>query len=119
MTREQKYAQALRALGIYQPAFDSAIHDLAILEREQRRTRLAWKATAEPGKAPSTLDKHYAMILEQGKRIDALRDSLGLTPKALRRIKYSLIREQPAASAAPAAPQKATVLELVRRRKDA
>ena len=116
MTREEKYIQALKALGIYQPAFDSTIHDLALLEREQARTRKAWKATAEPGSAPSSLDKHYAMILEQGKRIDALRDALGLTPKALRRIKYSLIQERPAA---PAAPAKLTVLELVRARKDA
>lgn len=116
MTREEKYVQALKALGIYQPAFDATIHDLAILEREQRRTRTAWKATAEPGSAPSPLDKHYAMILEQGKRIEALRDALGLTPKALRRIKYSLIQERPRE---PAAPVKPTVLELVRARKDA
>ena len=53
MTKEQKYADQLKDLGIYEPAFEPTIHQLAILEREQARTRKAWKKSADDG---STVD---------------------------------------------------------------
>lgn len=87
MTKEDKYKADLKSLGIWEPAFAPAVHELCILEREQSRTRKAWKATADPGQAPSPLDDHYAVILQQDKMIQSLRESLGLTPKALRRIR--------------------------------
>ena len=88
MTREQTYKQQMQELGIYDPAFDPAIHTLAVMERELQRTMKAWKATA-PGKnaAPSTEHKLYAVIQAQRKEILAHRDALGLTPKALRRLR--------------------------------
>ena len=43
LTKEQKYTETMKRLGIYDPAFDATIHQLAILEREQARTRKAWK----------------------------------------------------------------------------
>lgn len=94
MTKEEKYEAELKALGIWEPAFQSTVHDLAILEREQARTRKAWKETAEDGKSPSALDPHYAIILQQDKIIQSLREALGLTPKALRRIKASFGQQQ-------------------------
>ncbi|MBQ8109685.1 MAG: hypothetical protein IJ124_05965 [Clostridia bacterium] len=87
MTKEEKYTQQLKEMGIWEDAFAGTVHDLAILEREQARTRKAWKETAEDGGAPSPLDPHYLLILQQGRDIDRLRDALGLTPKALRKLK--------------------------------
>lgn len=92
MTKEDKYIEQLKEMGIWEEAFRGAVHDLAVLEREQSRTRTAWKKTAEDGKAPSPLDGHYQLILQQGREISRLREELGLTPKALRRIRGSLDR---------------------------
>ena len=115
MTKEEKYAQELRRLGIYEPAFDSTIHNLAILEREQARTRKAWKAAAaEENREPSTLDKHYEMILRQGKMIQDLKESLGLTPRGLRKIRNSFGKGETAKEEKPK-----TMLELVREKKRA
>lgn len=88
VTREQQYKAQMETLGTYDPAFDPAIHTLAVMERELQRTMKAWKATA-PGKnaAPSTEHKLYAVIQTQRKDILAHRDALGLTPKALRRLR--------------------------------
>lgn len=86
-TKEQKYANTMKRLGIYDPAFDSTIHQLAILEREQARTRKAWKKSAEGSEEPAMLDRLYAVILQQDKQILTLRESLGLTPKALKRFR--------------------------------
>lgn len=87
MTKEDKYRQEMIALGTWHTAFAPMIHDLAVLERELARTRAAWKRTAPPGQAPSSLDPHYQLIRQQCRDIMALRDALGLTPKALRKLK--------------------------------
>ena len=86
-TKEQIYEQQLRDIGIWDDAFRGAVHDLAVLEREQSRARKEWKKTAEDGEAPSMLDELYQLILQQGRDIAKLRDALGMTPKGLRRIK--------------------------------
>ena len=87
MTKEQKYADTMKRLGIYDPAFEPVIHQLAILEREQSRTRKAWKASSDAGQDPSMLDRLYAVILQQDKMLLTLRESLGLTPKGLKRFR--------------------------------
>ena len=84
MTREQKYVEQLMALGIYQPAFDPEIHTLAIMEREHQRT-----LKHEAG--DSTDSDLYPVIVQQRRDILAHRDALGLTPKALRRLKAGSI----------------------------
>ena len=86
-TKEQKYTETMKRLGIYDPAFDATIHQLAILEREQARTRKAWKASAAESEDPAMLDRLYAVILQQDKMILTLRETLGLTPKALKRFR--------------------------------
>ncbi len=97
MTKEQKYAAEMKRLGIYDPAFDQTIHQLAMLEREQSRTRKAWKIAmerelaGEEGKDP---DRIYAVILQQDKLIHTLRDSLGMTPKGLKRFRGSFGSEE-------------------------
>ena len=110
MTKEEKYTAQMKALGIWEPAFAATVHDLAILEREQARTRKAWKETAENGDAPSPLDPHYALILQQDRMIQALRESLGLTPKALRRIRSDFGQDNEDGEKK----KPATVLELIR-----
>ena len=61
-TREQIYTEQLRALGVYQPAFDPEIKTLAELERDLQRAKKAWRATTPDGVPPSPLDPHYAVI---------------------------------------------------------
>lgn len=111
-TKEQKYAKQLEAMGIWNEAFAGAVHDLAILEREQSRTRKAWAATAEDGQAPSPLDEHYQLILQQGRDILRLREALGLTPKSYRRLRGDQTPERPRDEKRDAP----TVLDLVRAR---
>ena len=86
-SKEAKYRRSMEALGTYHEAMEPLIHDLCTLERECARTRKAWKATAEPGKAPSPLDDLYDVIRAQQRDILQLRTALGLTPMALKRVK--------------------------------
>lgn len=112
-SKEHKYKTALESLGIYHPAMDPAIHDLASLERECARARKAWKATAESGQAPSPLDPHYALIRQQQRDILALRNALGLTPMGLRRIRGTGVESNKPVET----PKEPTVLDFVRARK--
>jgi len=88
--KEKEYAELLTALGVYSPAFNGTIHQMCILERELHRTRVAWKKTVPKGQAPSTSHELYEVILKQQRELLAYRDALGLTPKALRKLKGSL-----------------------------
>lgn len=87
MTREQKYTEQLKALGIYQEIFDPEIKTLARLERELTRAQKAWSATANPpGSAPSFTDPHYAVIQKLNTDILRHREALGMTPMAMRKL---------------------------------
>lgn len=83
MTREQKYAEQLRAIGLYQPAFDPEIHTLAMMERELQRLNKAWKADGSPVEDSDL----YAAIVTLRRDILSHRDALGLTPKGLHRLR--------------------------------
>ena len=87
MTKEEKVRGQMIALGTWNEAFTPMVHSLCVLERETSRIRDAWKRTAPPGKAPSAMDPHYALIRSNEREIAAMRDALGLTPRGLRRIK--------------------------------
>lgn len=91
--REQIYAEQLRALGIYDPAFDPEIKALASLEREWTMAKKAWSATVPEGCKPSFLDPHYAVIQNLRREILAHREALGLTPKSLRRLRGATATE--------------------------
>lgn len=84
--KEKIYADQLKSLGIYDPAFDGEIHQLCILERELSRARKQWKASATSGEAPSLSHPLYGVITQIQRDILAHRDALGLTPKALKRL---------------------------------
>lgn len=87
MAKEQVYIQQLQDLGVYDPAFDPAIHVLCIQERELSRAMKAWKATAAKDQAPLITDPLYQEIAKLRRDILARQDALGLTPKGLQRLR--------------------------------
>lgn len=87
MTREQIYKGQLQALGVYDPAFDPLIKDLAKAERRRTRAEKEWAKTAPPGGKPSFLDPHYLVVEALDRKIQGYRESMGLTPKALRKLR--------------------------------
>lgn len=93
MSKESQYKQQMQELGTYLPAYDEEIHMLAVMERELSRAMKAWKATAPDGKAPSVLNEHYGIIQSLRKDILSHRESLGLTPKGLQRLKRGIVSE--------------------------
>lgn len=115
MTREEKYIEQLKALGIWDEAFRPEVVELAQLEREKQRIQKAWSATVPRGCKPSFTDPLYQILCDKRREILAHRETLGLTPKSLRRLKgafYETVRvgelvEEPD-------PERGTVLELVR-----
>lgn len=96
-TREQTYKAQLQALGIYEPAFDPLIKELSQAERQRKRAQDEWSAKAkarakaegrDPTKAkPDFGDELWGVISDLDRRILAYRESMGLTPKSLRRLK--------------------------------
>lgn len=123
LSKETKYIEQLKELGIWDDAFRGTVHDLAVLEREQSRARKEWKATAEEGEAPSMLDELYQLILQQGRDIAKLREALGMTPKGLRRIRTARdeafrlsqqVGDEEKAAEEQTAAESATVLDFVR-----
>lgn len=98
MSKETQYADQLRSLGVYDPAFDGAIHVLCIQERELSRAMKAWKATAATGQSPSITEPIYAEISKLRRDILARQDALGLTPKGLQRLRKQMV---PAGDTAP------------------
>ena len=99
MAKEEIYKHQLQDLGVYDPAFDPAIHVLCIQERELSRAMKAWKATAAKDQAPLITDPLYQEISKLRRDILARQDALGLTPKGLQRL-----RKNAAPTSADAAP---------------
>ena len=91
MSREKDIQRQLAALGVYDPAFDPEIHTLCVMERELSRAMKAWKATApDKNTAPSVDDPVYDVICRMRRDILQHRDSLGLTPKGLQRLRRNI-----------------------------
>ena len=91
-SKEAIYRQQLESLGVYDEAFDPAIHVLCIQERELHRAMKVWAATApvrEDGKksAPLITEPIYQEISKLRRDILARQDALGLTPKGLQRLR--------------------------------
>lgn len=101
MSKEAIYIQQLQDLGVYDVAFDPAIHMLCIQERELSRAMKAWKATAAKDSAPLITDPLYQEISKLRRDILARQDALGLTPKGLQRLRKNAAPAS--ADAAPAA----------------
>lgn len=100
-SKEATYIQQLQDLGVYDVAFEPAIHMLCIQERELSRAMKAWKATVAKEQAPMITDPLYQEISKLRRDILARQDALGLTPKGLQRLRKNMA---PASSdAAPVA----------------
>lgn len=87
--REDIYTAQLKSLGVYDPAFDPLIRDLAKAERRRTRVEKAWAKTAPPGGKPSFLDPHWQIITQLDREILIYREAMGLTPKSLRKLRGS------------------------------
>lgn len=98
-TKEDRYKSQLIALGIYEEAYDPAIHELCVLEREMSRARKQLKGTAPDGEAPSYADPLYGVVRQLQTNILAYRDALGLTPKSLKKLKGQVGSSVPTAVA--------------------
>lgn len=118
MTREQKYVEQMKQLGIYQEIFSPEIRTLAALERDLQRLTKRWKEDGCPTvdqsrrAGPATSDKTLDAIMSLRKEILAHRDALGLTPKGLNRLKVKISDD--GAQTKTDGQQPATILELVR-----
>ena len=116
MTREQKYAAQMQRLGIYDELFDPEIHNLCIMERDLQRITKRWKeegyrTVEKHSKGPATTDKNFDAMMTLRRQILTMKDALGLTPKALVRLKG---RPAPPEEEDDDEPRQATVLQLVR-----
>ena len=92
MTREQKYIEQMQRLGIYDEIFEPEVHALCIMERDLQRLTKRWKeqgyqTVEQTGRGPATTDKNFDAIMTLRRQILAMKDALGLTPKALARLK--------------------------------
>ena len=86
MALEQQYEEQMRSLGIWEDAFAAEVHTLSVMERELRRAQKRHKELLTNGLEKSA-DAVYTTILQLRRDILAHRDSLGLTPKGLQRLK--------------------------------
>ena len=117
MTREQKYVEQLKALEIYDPAFDPEISTLCQLERELTRAKKEWSASAKDDEKPSVTSPIYVQIQKIRAEIATHRDALGLTPKGLHRIKGSYYETIRAGEMAEERPEsEITVLDVSRQK---
>ena len=92
MTREQKYTEQMKALGIWEDIFEPEVHTLCIMERDLQRITKRWKeegyrTVEKNGRGPATTDKNFDAIMVLRRQILTIMDALGLTPKALARLK--------------------------------
>lgn len=115
MSKENEYQAQMEATGVWAPAFAGAVHDLCMLERDQAKTRTAWRAALDQGDANKT-DKLFDILMRQDAKIQALREALCLTPKALQKLREDFGSEP---VPRPETPTQVTVLDRVRQRREA
>lgn len=86
-TKEAVYQEQMTELGIWDPIFAPELKMLARLERELTRAQKEWSSRAVDGRAPSFTDEIYPVIQKLRSEILQHREALGLTPKALAKLK--------------------------------
>lgn len=91
-SKEDVYKAQLIELGIYEPAYNSAIKELCMIERELSRARKQLKAKhTGPDKKLDDYayftDPLYGVVKQLYASALAYKDALGLTPKALKKLK--------------------------------
>lgn len=86
MAREDVYIAQLQELGVWHEAFRPIVKDLAKAERRRTRAEKEWAATVPKGGKPSFTHPLYQTCIQLDRTVNEYRESLGLTPKALRRL---------------------------------
>ena len=114
MSKESEYRSQMEAAGIWLDAFAGAVHDLCMLERDQAQTRTAWRTALKDGNVART-DSLFEILMKQDQKIQALRESLFLTPKALQKVRQDF----GSGVSVPDTKATVTVLDQVRRRREA
>lgn len=88
MTREQLIADKMREAGTYDPIYDEEIHMLAGMERDLKRAMSQWKKPKYKGGDGGDFDAALWPVVQQlRKDVLAHYDSLGLTPKGMKRLR--------------------------------
>lgn len=85
--REDVYIAQLKALGVWEEAFLPLVKDLAKAERRRTRAEKEWSATVPKGGKPSFTHPLYQTLAQLDRTVMEYREALGLTPKALRRLR--------------------------------
>ena len=92
MTREQTIKAKMQEAGTYDRIFDEEIHVLAGMERDLKRALSRWKAPAARGGDGGDFSAALWPVVQQlRKDVLAHYDSLGLTPKGMRRLKSAAV----------------------------
>lgn len=88
MTREQSIAAKMCEAGTYDRIFDEEIHVLAGMERDLKRALSQWKKSIDKGGDGGNFDAALWPVVQQLRK-DVLThyDSLGLTPKGMKRLR--------------------------------
>lgn len=88
MKREDAIANKMREAGTYDPIYDEEIHVLAGMERDLKRAMSRWKGKVERGGEDGDFNSPLWPVV-QSLRKDVLShyDSLGLTPKGMKRLR--------------------------------
>lgn len=87
MARENVYIEQLKALGVWNEVFLPMVKDLAKAERRRTRVEKEWAATVPKGGKPSFTHPLYQVCVQLDRTVMEYREALGLTPKALRRVR--------------------------------
>lgn len=99
MGKIQMIQADMEALGTYSPVFDPVIRQLAKAERELAKQEKAWREAggqmvatmvSKTGSEYTAKDPHYAVVDQLRRDVLALRNQLGLTPKALNRVRETV-----------------------------
>lgn len=105
MTREQTIAAKMREAGTYDPIYDEEIHVLAGMERDLKRALSQWKKSTDKGGDGGDFNAAlWPTVQSLRKDILAHYDSLGLTPKGMKRLRSAAAADSPSAvqTASPA-----------------
>lgn len=118
MTREQLIADKMRAAGTYDPIYDEEIHVLAGMERDLKRALSQWKKKKKDGGDGGDFGAALWPVVQQlRKDVLAHYDSLGLTPKGMKRLRANAEGSDGVAGAA--SPVVAEMLDKLRAQAEA
>ena len=118
MSKESDYKARMETLGVWADAFEGAVHDLCMLERDQAKTRTAWRKALAEGNADLTASL-FKLLMEQDEAIKAYREALCLTPRAVRKLQSGFGERLPSAASADNVTPITPLQQIRRKRREA